>query len=274
MLALDDPHWKLLNHAYGAAGDVPEILADLKKNYDRERADALFYGSLCHQYTVYAATFAAVPHVLEIASQENSLPETKANVVIFAGAVHAFRDYDNRARINSTDEALKAQLDEKIQFAYRAAIEKTKRLAENLLENSENLDEENKNALFFPLLAFYGQENLSRIFFFFPSLDEFVFDCPHCANEIYLQPENERLVAYKEDTIFNRAAEKSEITPALIDPQTWNGEFSEAEREKWILAAAEKYSLEALKYQIPFLFGRMICPHCRQSVKIIEALTK
>jgi hypothetical protein len=72
MLPLNDPRWNDLQHAYGGAADIPELLRALetstgpKKSYQDEPWYSL-WSSLCHQGDVYTASYAAVPHVVEIA---------------------------------------------------------------------------------------------------------------------------------------------------------------------------------------------------------------
>jgi hypothetical protein len=74
MLSLDDPSWKELQHAYGDAVDVPDLLRALasatapKTDYKDEPWFTL-WSSLCHQDDVYSASYAAVPHIVHIASK-------------------------------------------------------------------------------------------------------------------------------------------------------------------------------------------------------------
>lgn len=74
MLSLDDPRWSKLRHAYGDAADVPDLLRTLagstgpKANCEDEPWFSL-WSSLCHQGDVYTASYAAVPHIVRIASQ-------------------------------------------------------------------------------------------------------------------------------------------------------------------------------------------------------------
>lgn len=75
MLALDDPRWRELQHAYGDAGDIPVLLRALaasprpRGGQGGSRAEPWFglWSALCHQGDVYAASYAALPHVVEIA---------------------------------------------------------------------------------------------------------------------------------------------------------------------------------------------------------------
>lgn len=74
MLSLEDHRWAELQHAYGRATNVPELLRGLrsstgpKKSYQDEPWYSL-WSSLCHQGDVYTASYAAVPHIVEIAGE-------------------------------------------------------------------------------------------------------------------------------------------------------------------------------------------------------------
>ncbi|MDJ1634507.1 hypothetical protein [Rhizobium rhizogenes] len=72
MLELDDPQWHDLQHAYGNASNIPALLRALasstgpKKGYTDEPWFTL-WSSLCHQGDAYTASYAAIPHVVQIA---------------------------------------------------------------------------------------------------------------------------------------------------------------------------------------------------------------
>jgi len=71
MLSLESPVWQRLTHAYGKASDVPGLLARLSANtapansYKDEPWLSL-WSSLCHQGDVYTASYAALPHIVQI----------------------------------------------------------------------------------------------------------------------------------------------------------------------------------------------------------------
>lgn len=65
---LDDVEWPELTHAYGDAGDVPDLLRRAASDGDAaEEALSEIVGCLFHQGTVYSATVAAVPFLTELA---------------------------------------------------------------------------------------------------------------------------------------------------------------------------------------------------------------
>jgi hypothetical protein len=71
MLPFDDPLWTRLQQAYGPASNIPDLLRELKASTESSsEQDELWHtlwGSLCHQGTVYTASYAAVPHLVQIA---------------------------------------------------------------------------------------------------------------------------------------------------------------------------------------------------------------
>lgn len=70
MLDLDDARWAELQHAYGSAADIPPLLRELAAFPPDGGADAEPYFSLwsalCHQGDVYQASYAAVPHIIQM----------------------------------------------------------------------------------------------------------------------------------------------------------------------------------------------------------------
>ena len=69
MLSLQSPHWSELEHAYGAAADIPALLArltDRSKSVGESEPWFSLWSALAHQGDVYSASFAAVPHVVDV----------------------------------------------------------------------------------------------------------------------------------------------------------------------------------------------------------------
>jgi hypothetical protein len=65
---LDKIDWKNLEHAYGEAFDVPDLIRSLASKDEEKRADALWelYGNIFHQGTRYKATPFAIPFIFEL----------------------------------------------------------------------------------------------------------------------------------------------------------------------------------------------------------------
>jgi hypothetical protein len=72
MLDLQSPRWAELEHAYGAATDIPALLVRLREiPSSLGHAEPWFslWSALAHQGDVYSASFAAVPHVVATFAQ-------------------------------------------------------------------------------------------------------------------------------------------------------------------------------------------------------------
>jgi hypothetical protein len=75
MLKLDDlKQWGDLKDAYGPASGIPILLNRLAQHPDRQKAASdepwfTLWSSLCHQGNVYSASYAAVPHIVKLASE-------------------------------------------------------------------------------------------------------------------------------------------------------------------------------------------------------------
>lgn len=71
MLPLTDPLWPNLDHAYGPAADIPDLLQrarqDDSSGHLRGSPWYELWSALCHQGDVYSASYASVPHLADIA---------------------------------------------------------------------------------------------------------------------------------------------------------------------------------------------------------------
>jgi hypothetical protein len=73
MISLDDKEWFELQDAYGSAQNIPSLLSAVETDPSPKRDGEegpwfSLWSALYHQDTVYSASFAAVPHLLRIAS--------------------------------------------------------------------------------------------------------------------------------------------------------------------------------------------------------------
>ena len=81
---LDAVGWARLGHAYGTAGDVPDLLRALATDAHERALDAL-YGNIFHQGSRYEATAHAVPFLLGLVADPST--PARADLVLFLGAL-------------------------------------------------------------------------------------------------------------------------------------------------------------------------------------------
>lgn len=110
MLAgIDDIDWAAMNHAYGPAGEVPDLLRGLVSDDPavRERALDAMYGAVHHQGDVYECTLAVVPFLLEAAANP-ALPGRAAIVSLLAsiGGEYEHDAFDDEEELDEFSKAL------------------------------------------------------------------------------------------------------------------------------------------------------------------------
>jgi hypothetical protein len=81
--------WAALRDAYGSAVEVPKLLARVAAGDDPDAWYDL-WSCLCHQGTVYSASFAALPELLAIAERASSAERVQP--LQLAGAIVASKD--------------------------------------------------------------------------------------------------------------------------------------------------------------------------------------
>jgi len=121
MLALDDPGWHTLSHAYGAAENIPALLkravTDPGPGHNQKSAWFDLWSALCHQGDVYTASYAAVPHLIAIARSRSQ--RQQYDPLLLAASIEL-------ARLAGTGPAIPASLAP----SYKAAVEEGRALAE------------------------------------------------------------------------------------------------------------------------------------------------
>jgi hypothetical protein len=102
---LDTVQWSTLTHAYGEARTTADEIRALTSDHEQTRSEALaaLTNSICHQGSVYPASGAAVPFLVEIASMESLPADFRAEVLMLVdwiaeGNVHLERDAPESAQ--------------------------------------------------------------------------------------------------------------------------------------------------------------------------------
>ncbi|MEU9040453.1 MULTISPECIES: HEAT repeat domain-containing protein [unclassified Kitasatospora] len=92
---LHDIDWARLSHAYGSAEEVPDLLAALASPDEQERADALdhYYSAVLHQGSIYSATTATLPFLIELVS-DPAVPGRAAIVELLVSIGREAADYE------------------------------------------------------------------------------------------------------------------------------------------------------------------------------------
>lgn len=163
-LPLDSPVWANLQHAYGSAEDIPDILQDLEladeipDAYDAEPMFTL-WSSLYHQDDVYSASYAAFPHLIRIAKLKHV--NDRSRILQLAAAIAAAWDDPEPFLTPATSSAYTNAIPEALALYVGAFVEKENITGRELIFSLGGM------------AAFKGKAAIARLMF---SFDSFI-DC-------------------------------------------------------------------------------------------------
>ncbi|MEO8904603.1 MAG: hypothetical protein ABI488_19515 [Polyangiaceae bacterium] len=253
MLELKSARWAELTHADGAASDVPDLLTRLSTGDETAIED--LSEALCHQGSVFDASFAVVPHLVAIAARFAE-PALKANTLVLVGLIASSSN-------GSSEGAFAPDID----AAYRAALPEALKLAVATLQ----LNFEPYDAVYLLQTAawLHGFTTLGRVLSHFLD-EEFTIQCPQCKHALYVWPDEEQ-------GGFSTAGEdplefpKTLRTPIVAGPSS--GTANEAHYQ-WLLEVGGESALSVIGSQLPYLFGAGECPVCNAPFSLLDQLSE
>ncbi|WP_280881686.1 hypothetical protein [Streptomyces pseudovenezuelae] len=226
--------WHELTHAYGSAEDIPGLFARLGGTEDDDVWTAL-WSSLCHQGSVYDASWAALPQLTEIA--RGRAPGGPLQAVVMAGVIAD--DMDDPRR-----ELYAREIDELLATAREllAGPDPTAPLFVNLLQS---------------VLSFEGagiwSEALAGV-----NSEEYEFECPECEESLYIAFGGYGTFVSVGDYVPGAGDQDPEsrgkLTPAV--PEQLSGMGARLHGEA--VAHGQAEVARALTY----VFGEARCPSC------------
>ncbi len=285
MLALDSHRWCELNHAYGPATDVPALIRAIANEpfprYSDHPADARnnptpwdeVYASLCHQYSIYSATYAALPHIVEIA--EAGGLEQRVETLLLAGTI----------RVNGVaDPDIPTDLIGEFEIAM--AKVRTWSLA---TVKSAKLD--NHAALPCLLQAFGGLRHPKSVYVravehFYEGDCELEIDyCPNCREYFAVEITTDGPVTLPSDSRgkpIRRRAKKLPVDRSshatrsesgrLVLQQSDDPDWPKPETGNVLAALALEREASVLATRILDIDSMIACPHCDALSKLAETL--
>jgi hypothetical protein len=253
MLSLDSPEWSLLQHAYGSAGDVPELLERFREQPDDEDWDEL-WSCLCHQYTTYSATYAALPHLADIARMRPS--SEWGRFLSFAGTVTACTEE------GAVPEAYRADVVRAVESFRALAVEAVLCHRHEQPEFVELLE---------ALAALHGSRTLGRQLSRLND-EEFQGVCPHCEAELFIIVETAAMTVTAEDPVFHPQAKRTAVVPASSDAPPWTPSLLHRVDVASLRALASHVGHSQVAEWLRHLEGRGSCPACGGSLDLLSVI--
>ena len=284
MLPLDSSRWKELRHAYGSAEQVPALLraiaAEAVPRYSDHPAKARsnpthwdeVYSSLCHQGSAYSATYAAFPHIVEIAERDGVA--MRAETMVLAGSIIIHNNPDN------VPDDLTADFQMAIANVRKWSLA-TVREAKLDFPGTLSYLLQAFGALRFPKSVYV--RSLDRLY---EGDWEVEIDyCPECRKYILVEmgqdgpismPVSSRGMPTKEGakcTVADRTEYAERIARgAGILRQENNPVWPEIETASVLAALADERGNRVLSMRILDLDARVTCPHCGSEFALADAI--
>jgi hypothetical protein len=249
MLQLDSAYWSELTHAYGKATDVPSALTKLASG-DDEALGQLF-GSVCHQGSVYSASFAVFPHLLRIA-EEASAADIRADILALAGAIATSKD-------NRCDKPLRAD----IKSEYESSLSRALNLMLATLQ--EPIEPATAVYVLQAAAGLKGFVALEHVLSGFVD-EEFCIQCPNCESELYIWPSDVGLTIAAEDPVRSPETPRTAVQPGPLQGSP------HANAYHWLIEVGGGAALSKIGHRLAHLFGLGRCPSCAQEFSLLEEL--
>jgi hypothetical protein len=169
MLDLDSPRWKEIPASCGMSSALTvKLLRQVREGNDTAYDE--LYHQVCHQFSVGAVAYVAVPHLVEIA--RTSALGRRVRPLSIVGTVQA-------ARLAYPHDA--PPLREEWTAEYLAANEEARRLTADALRE-DIWEPSDVQELLATLAALHGQVNLAMLLFLQGGVTE--LSCPMCGESI------------------------------------------------------------------------------------------
>ncbi|MFD4133635.1 hypothetical protein [Streptomyces goshikiensis] len=239
--------WSRLSHAYGSAEDIPARLDRITADPTSERWNDL-WSALCHQGSVYSASFAALPWLVGVASTDDRAQAVDA--LNLAGAIMAGADQphgagDVRAKHSAEVATLLSLANEHL----RTAADRSEYVY--LLEN---------------VLSFEGVVGWSEDLAWGLTNEEYEISCPGCAVGLFIVLGERGFFSASGDcALSDDDVETQPLLPA--DPIGLTG----IGRRLHDVALAD--GQEEVANMLTYVFGDATCPDCEAHFSVAAQIS-
>jgi hypothetical protein len=260
MLDLGSSEWKRLSHAYGSAEDVPGMIRDLSRKETEADAWERIWSSLCHQSDVYPASFAAVPHIVDLAERRPA--DEQVMYWAFVGAVAANGSRDG------------AGLPDDLRLAYVKALE---RVVPQVFGALTARPPEDSTIHLLQVLAAIRGTGRAGEFLDCLADEELQGACPGCGADLYLEIVPEGIYVSLEDPVRQPVQDRTWVVPAAAtddEPALSWEMLHQIPCATWLPRLAVLAGHPSVADGIRGLYGKATCPGCGKVFQPLDELDR
>jgi hypothetical protein len=236
--------WNTLRDAYGSAADIPALIDDWTQAPSQKLMDKL-WSRLCHQGTVYSASFAAIP--LLVRACPTLQPKDRRSALLLISAILASSDRFGDAKPDPATAELTPALRQMIDTSMGDA----------------DIDVGEFPYLLQAAAAFYGDTFWGSCLGLLAD-EEFPGRCPKCDGEIFLAIGQSGYFASAEDYTRNLSAHRVPIAPASEGSMPTSG--------AWLHKQAAQHAQAETANGVAHVFGTTSCPTCNAAISVAAAI--
>lgn len=253
--------WTSLHHAYGGAGDVPALLNSLTPDPANE-VWAELWSRICHQGSVYTASFAALPALAEAAARWH--PKQRTQPLALAGCILASEDCRDKGGRNLVEVFFQEN---------RSVVRRFQELCQESIAQRD-LPEGDFIYLLQAARSFDGDEFWGR------KLDqlaggEFSGICPRCGVDLYLVIGKYGYFATAEEWVSpGKSPGTVQARPNVKLAPIVSAREALPPTGQWMYDRCIEADQSKLAEYIKYLFGTSTCTACGKNFALQEALAK
>jgi hypothetical protein len=237
--------WKILHDAYGSAEGVPDLIQIWRADPSEEHLQNL-WSHLCHQGSVYSASFAAVPLLLQAAHDRS--PKLRRDMLLLVAAILASPD------VRSGDGDVGGEVLRLLPALEAQALE---HLAD------EEIDEVEAIYLLQAAAAFRGDKFWGSTFDRLAG-SEFSGRCPACDAHLQFAIGGYGYFCTAGDWVRDPTAPRNPIVPA-------NGVEAPAELATIALQALE-HGRSDISEKVRYIVGLANCTACGETISVLASI--
>ncbi|MBX7222852.1 MAG: hypothetical protein K1Y36_23085 [Blastocatellia bacterium] len=205
---------------------------------------------MAHQWTLSPAAYLAVPHLVGMGEEFDSIKEPWFLIQM--------------ARIAAPYQII-LPLPDDLKEDYEKALHIVAQVSLNEASTNNLLAADDYWSVLRCATSFHRQDTLIWLL---ADSKEHTFSCPHCSEYLYFLRTDTGCEVERCDWKSKSQVPKTQVTPRCMTNIQWNPEDQPADDFEWLTALCQSAQQHEVLEWICFLFGEAVCPECGGPVTI------